>query len=170
MFDSRVLGVDPGIAALGLAVVARPDRRPELVWSRTVRTDAGEREERRLATIYASVRSAIARHGATALAVERVAWNRNVSSGLQVARATGVVLLAAADAGIDVAEYGPLEVKMAITGVGNASKRQVHAALAGAHGLAEVPAQPDAADAVAVALCHLTQARLRRAAQRAVAR
>ncbi len=170
MFDSCVLGVDPGLASLGLAVVARRDRRPELLWSGTVRTDPADREERRLAAIHRAVRSAIDEHGASALAVERVAWNRNVTSGLQVARATGVVLLAAADAGIEVAEYGPLEVKMAITGVGNARKQQVHAALAGAHGLERVPDQPDAADAVAVAVCHVTQARLRRASERAAVR
>ena len=170
MFDSCVLGVDPGLASLGLAVVARRDRRPELLWSGTVRTDPADREERRLAAIHRAVRSAIDEHGAGALAVERVAWNRNVTSGLQVARATGVVLLAAADVGIEVAEYGPLEVKMAITGVGNARKQQVHAALAGAHGLERVPDQPDAADAVAVAVCHVTQARLRRASERAAVR
>ncbi|MEX0756149.1 MAG: crossover junction endodeoxyribonuclease RuvC [Actinomycetota bacterium] len=170
MFDSCVLGVDPGIASLGIAAVARRDRRPDLLWTETVRTPADQREQHRLARIYAAVRAAIDAHAAAALAVERVAWNRNVTSGLQVARATGVVLLAAADAGIDVAEYGPLEVKLAITGVGNASKRQVHAALVSAHGLRGVPSQPDAADAVAVAVCHVTQSRLRRAADRAVAR
>jgi crossover junction endodeoxyribonuclease RuvC len=78
-----------------------------------------------------------------------------------VARATGVVLLAASEAGLAVEEYGPLEVKMAVTGQGNADKAQVRDALARLHGLADVPTQPDAADAVAVALCHLTQSRLR---------
>jgi crossover junction endodeoxyribonuclease RuvC len=170
MFDSCVLGVDPGLAAVGLATVARRDRRPELLWARTVRTDGADREERRLAAIYRAVRDAIDDHGASSMAVERVAWNRNVTSGLQVARATGVMLLAAADAGIEVAEYGPLEVKMAVTGVGNADKRQVHAALDRAHGLRNVPSQPDAADAVAVALCHVTQVRLRRATERTGAR
>jgi crossover junction endodeoxyribonuclease RuvC len=80
---------------------------------------------------------------------------------MQVARATGVVLLAAAEAGLEVEEYGPLEVKMAVTGQGNADKRQVRDALARFHGLRGVPSEPDAADAVAVALCHLTQSRLR---------
>jgi crossover junction endodeoxyribonuclease RuvC len=88
-------------------------------------------------------------------------------SALQVARATGVVLLAAAEAGLTVDEYGPLEVKMAITGYGNADKAQVREALTRFHGLEHVPTDPDAADAVAVALCHLTQTRLKRAARAA---
>jgi crossover junction endodeoxyribonuclease RuvC len=81
---------------------------------------------------------------------------------LGVARATGVVLLAASQAGIPVEEYGPLEVKMAVTGQGNADKTRVRDALRRVHGLDDVPDEPDAADAVAVALCHLGQSRLRR--------
>ncbi len=76
-----------------------------------------------------------------------------------------MVLLAAAEAGLPVEEYGPLEVKMAVTGQGDAEKAQVRDALARLHGLRDVPQQPDAADAVAVALCHLTQSRLRRVAR-----
>ena len=83
-----------------------------------------------------------------------------------VARATGVVLLAAAEAGLPVQEYGSLEVKMAVTGQGNADKAQVREALERFHGLRDLPKQPDAVDAAAVALCHLTQVRLRTAATR----
>jgi crossover junction endodeoxyribonuclease RuvC len=75
------------------------------------------------------------------------------------------VLLAAAEAGVPVEEYGPLEVKMAVTGSGAADKAHVRRALVRAHGLRDVPVQADAADAVAVALCHLSQVRLRRAAR-----
>jgi crossover junction endodeoxyribonuclease RuvC len=87
---------------------------------------------------------------------------------MAVARATGVVLLVAAEAGIPVREYGPLEVKMAVAGAGNADKRQVQSALVRVHGLRDVPTQADAADAVAVALTDLTRSRLGRHA--AVAR
>jgi crossover junction endodeoxyribonuclease RuvC len=76
------------------------------------------------------------------------------------------VLLAAAEAGLSVQEYGPLEVKMAVTGQGNADKAQVRDALARFHGLSDVPTDPDAVDAIAIALCHLTQAKLREAATR----
>jgi crossover junction endodeoxyribonuclease RuvC len=168
MFDGGVLGVDPGIASLGLAVVSRASGgRSTLLWSHTVRTPADLDEPRRLRAIADAVRGAIAAHRPVAVAVERVAWNRNASSAMAVARATGVVLLAAAEADIPVREYGPLEVKMSVTGVGNAPKAQVRDALAGAHGLANVPRQPDAADAAAVAVCHLAQARTREAVARA---
>lgn len=165
MFDSCVLGVDPGVSALGLAVVTKRDRRHEVVAATTVRTPPDLAEPARLLRIHEAIEAAIAEHRPQAVAIERVAWNRNQVSALHVARATGVVLLAAAQAGLDVDEYGPLEVKMAITGQGNADKGQVRDALARFHGLANVPAEPDAADAVAVALCHLTQTRLRRAAR-----
>ncbi len=161
VFDSCVLGVDPGIAALGLAAVARQDRRPELVFAGTVRTPGDQPEADRLRLIHEAVAAAIAEHRPGSVAVERVAWNKNHVSALTVARATGVILLAASEAGLTVEEYGPLEVKMAVTGQGNADKRQVRDALSRLHGLRDVPTEPDAADAVAVALCHLTQSRLR---------
>lgn len=162
MFDSIVLGVDPGVSALGLAVVGNRERRPEILFAATVRTPAALVESDRLRQIHEAVRDAIAAHRPEAVAVERIAWNKNQVSALNVARATGVVLLAASQAGIPVEEYGPLEVKMAVTGQGNADKARVRDALARLHGLDDVPHEPDAADAVAVALCHLAQSRLRR--------
>jgi|SRR5581483_5931013 len=162
MFESRVLGVDPGVATVGLAVLERGSGGPRLVWAGTVRTPAGAEEASRLRAIHDAVVEAIARQRPGSVAVERVAWNRNQVSALSVARATGVVLLAASEAGLPVDEYGPLEVKMAVTGMGVADKAQVRSALSRFHGLRGVPDQPDAADAVAVALCHLQQARMRR--------
>ncbi|HEX6843750.1 MAG TPA: crossover junction endodeoxyribonuclease RuvC [Actinomycetota bacterium] len=170
MFDTVVLGVDPGVAKCGLGVVGRRDRRTELVWSDTVLTAAGEEETTRLRTIAAAVRAAIVEHRPASVAVERVAWSRNQVSALHVARATGAILLVAAEAGLSVEEYGPNEVKQAITGMGNADKRQVQQALTRVHGLREVPSQPDAADAVAVALTHLLASRMRGLAARTVAR
>jgi crossover junction endodeoxyribonuclease RuvC len=126
-----------------------------------VRTPPSAAEPLRLKAIYQAVREAIREQAAAAVAVERVMWGKNVGSAMSVARATGVILLAAADAGLDVNEYAPLEVKMAVTGMGNAGKDQVRRALQKLHGLADVPAQPDAADAVAVAVCHLQQSGLR---------
>ncbi|MFM7718534.1 MAG: crossover junction endodeoxyribonuclease RuvC [Actinomycetota bacterium] len=163
MFDSPVLGVDPGLASVGVAAVGWEGRRPVLLGAEHVATDAGLPEAARLAAIFAAVRAAIERHAPTSVAVERVAWNRNQGSALHVARATGVILLAAEAAELPVEEYGPLEVKMAVTGHGTAPKEQVRDALARLHGLRDVPSQPDAADAVAIALCHLTNARGRRA-------
>lgn len=167
MFDSCVLGVDPGLAALGLAAVARQNRRPELVFAGTVRTPGDLPEADRLRLIHEAVAAAITEHRPGSVAVERVAWNKNHVSALTVARATGVILLAASEAGLTVEEYGPLEVKMAVTGQGNAGKAQVRDSLVRLHGLSGVPTEPDAVDAVAIALCHLTQSRLRRVARSA---
>jgi crossover junction endodeoxyribonuclease RuvC len=170
VFDTVVLGVDPGIARCGLAVVARRDRTTTITWSATVQTSHDTDESVRLATIAVAVRSAIAEHRPGAVAIERVAWNKNQVSALHVARATGVVMAVAAEAGVRVEEYAPSEVKSAVTGSGSADKRQVQQALLRVHGLKDVPSQPDAADAVAVALTHLTAARMRGLAARAGAR
>ena len=164
MFDSCVLGVDPGVSALGLAAVARRDRRPVLLFAETARTPSDLPEPNRLRMLHMAVRAAITEHEPGSMAIERIAWNKNQVSAMAVARATGVVLLAAAEAGLPVQEYGSLEVKMAVTGQGNADKAQVRDALERFHGLRDLPSQPDAVDAAAIALCHLAQARLRTAA------
>lgn len=166
VFDSCVLGVDPGVSALGLGAVGRGDRRPVLVFARTVRTPSDLAESLRLRLLYDAVRHAISQHRPASVAIERIAWNTNQVSAMGVARASGVALLAAAEAGLSVEEYGSLEVKMAVTGQGNAAKAQVRDALERFHGLRDLPNEPDAVDAVAVALCHLTQSRLRQAAAR----
>lgn len=165
MFDSLVLGVDPGVAKLGLAVVGRQGRRPVLVWSDTVRTSSQDAESERLGTLAAAVRVVMAAHELTGVAVERVAFNRNQVSALTVARVTGAIMVVAAEAGVSVDEYSPTEVKSAVTGMGNADKDQVHHALVRVHGLSDVPTQPDAADAVAVAITHLSGSGLRAAAR-----
>ena len=170
MFDSAVLGVDPGLARTGLAVVARVDRRPVLLWADTVFTPTGMPEADRLRAIAEAVRAAIADHRPESVALERVMFGSNRTSALSVARATGAIMVVAAEAGLAVEEYVPLEVKNAITGYGTAAKDQVHSALVRVHGLKDVPTQPDAADAVAVALCHLTRSRLTKVAARSVGR
>jgi crossover junction endodeoxyribonuclease RuvC len=161
--ETRILGVDPGLASSGLAVLARESTGPEIVWADTVRTPAELAEPGRLRLLYEGVSAAIRQHGVGTLAVERVMWGRNVGSAMSVARATGVVLLAAAVAGIGTEEYAPLEVKMAVVGVGNAPKDAVRRSLVRTHGLTGVPEEPNAVDAVAVAFCHLQQSRVRKA-------
>jgi crossover junction endodeoxyribonuclease RuvC len=165
MFETRVLGVDPGVACLGLAVVDGTRRSASLVWSATVRTPPGGDDAERLRLICDGTREAIEAHAPAAVAIERLAWNRNQVSAIAVARATGAIMVAAAEAGVPVTEYGPNEVKIAVTGMGNADKEQVRRALATVHRLHAVPAQADAADAVAVALTHLVGARMRRLAR-----
>jgi crossover junction endodeoxyribonuclease RuvC len=170
MFETSVLGVDPGVARCGLAIVRRRDRATNLIFATTVMTAADVDESLRLRVIAEAARAAIDQHRPTAVAVERVAWSRNQVSALHVARATGAIILVAAEAGLPVAEYAPNEVKQAVTGAGNADKGQVQRALTRIHGLRDVPAQADAADAVAVALTHLLAAPMRAVAARAGAR
>ena len=160
-----MLGVDPGMAATGLAAVSRTPTGARIVWSATARTAAGMPESDRLREIHSRLVAAIEEHRPEAVAVERLMWGRNVGSAMSVARASGVILLAAAERGLDVHEYAPLEVKMAVTGNGAASKADLRRALARIHGIDPLPTEPDAADAAAVAICHLQQVRsLRKAA------
>ena len=165
MLQTRVLGVDPGVASLGLAVVEGNGRSASLLWSQTVRTPPDSQDAERLRRICDGMREAIAAHAPASVALERLAWNRNQVSAIAVARATGAIMVAAAEAGVPVTEYGPNEVKIAVTGMGNADKEQVRRALVKVHGLRDVPAQADAADAVAVALTHLVGSKMRRLAR-----
>jgi crossover junction endodeoxyribonuclease RuvC len=111
--------------------------------------------------VFRAVTSAIADRSPRALAMERLLWGRNTGSAMEVARASGAVMVAAAEAGVTVHEYAPLEVKMAVAGVGNAPKDQVRRALSRLFAIDGLPDEPDAVDAVAVAVCHLVQSPLR---------
>jgi crossover junction endodeoxyribonuclease RuvC len=161
MFDGVVLGVDPGTAAVGLAAVAG-GRKPSILWAGTFRTPSGLPKAARLLRIARAVGEAIDEHHPEVVAMERLMWGRNTDSAMEVSRSSGAIMVAAAGRGLTVEEYAPLEVKMAVTGVGNASKEAVRRSLSRVLGLDDVPTGPDAADAVAVALCHLQQATLRR--------
>jgi crossover junction endodeoxyribonuclease RuvC len=165
MFEESVLGVDPGLAATGVAVLCRERARPTVVWAGTIETPPALAESARLRRLHERVEAVLAEHAVGCLALEQVMWGRNVGSAMKVARATGVVMLAAEEAGVPIEEYAPLEVKMAVTGVGNASKAQLRTALERVHLVDGIPADPNAADAVAVALCHLQQSRMRSVAR-----
>jgi crossover junction endodeoxyribonuclease RuvC len=164
MFDRLVIGVDPGMASTGLAAVGTSGGRSTIAHATTVRTPAGMPEAERFLELHRAVVGALIEHRPEALALESLMWGKNIGSAMAVARASGVILLAAAERGIPVHEYAPLEVKMAVTGNGAAAKQDVRRALEKLHGLVDVPTQADAADAVAVALCHLGQSRALREA------
>jgi crossover junction endodeoxyribonuclease RuvC len=168
MFEQVILGVDPGTSAVGLACVAGDAVRARVTWSSTLRTKASVPGPERLHAIYRVVGETIETYRPNAVALERLMWGKNIGSAMEVARASGAVMVAAAEAGVRVDEYAPLEVKMAVTGVGNASKEQVRKGLGLILGAEAVPREPDAADAVAVALCHLQQSRMRELARGAV--
>ena len=170
----RVLGVDPGLTRCGLGVVdGLPGRQPRLIAVDVVRTAPDLEIARRLMVIEETVDAWITEHRPTALAVERVFAQHNVQTVMGTAQAAGVAMLVAARRGIAVTLHTPSEVKAAITGSGRASKEQVGAMVSRILRLAEAPRPADAADALALAICHVwrggTTARLDAAMEAAAA-
>ena len=150
-----VLGVDPGTAATGYGVVDRSaEGTLRLVEGGVVRPPRGAPLATRLAAIHEELVALIARHRPDALAVEAVFVHKNVRSALVLGHASGVVLLAAAQAGLAVAEYPPATIKKAVVGAGAATKAQVQQMVARILRLRTPPQPSDAADGVAVALTH----------------
>ena len=155
----RVLGVDPGLGRCGWAVLEGRGGRVAPVAYGTVHTE-GEQVAPRLATLAAQLRQVLAAHRPEALAIERLFFNANVRTAMTVGQASGVVLLLAAEHGLQVTAYTPPQVKQAVTGSGSAPKEQVGYMVKALLGLASVPTPADTADALAVALCHLNHAGL----------
>ena len=152
------LGVDPGTAILGYGVVAGEDE-PEVVAYGVLRTPSDQPMPARLLTLYEGIRALIAEHRPDVLAIEQLLFGRNVTTALAVGQARGVVLLAAAQAGMPVAEYKPAQVKEAVVGYGKAEKQQMQEMVRLLLRLPAVPHPDDAADALAVAICHVHTAR-----------
>jgi len=148
-----VLGIDPGTAATGYGVVERTGSRLRAVDYGCLETLSTQELPRRLLEIHQAITELIATHQPAVLGVERLFFNRNVQTAFAVGQARGVVLLAAAEAGLPVFEYGPHEVKMAVTGYGRAGKEQVQRMVQVVLGMAALPRPDDAADALAVAIC-----------------
>ncbi|HYI55821.1 MAG TPA: crossover junction endodeoxyribonuclease RuvC [Microlunatus sp.] len=167
----RVLGIDPGLTRCGLGVVdGVPGRPPALVAVGVVRTPADLDTPRRLVRIEAEIDAWITTHRPDAVAVERVFAQHNVQTVMGTAQAAGVAMLVAARRGYPVALHTPSEVKAAITGSGRAGKDQVGSMVARILRLETAPRPADAADALALAICHVwrggTQNRLQEAIER----
>jgi crossover junction endodeoxyribonuclease RuvC len=155
-----VLGIDPGLTRMGYGLVRR-GHPPVPVAVGVIRTSPDAAMSVRLAELYADLCALIAEHRPDAMAVEAVFTNKNLHTALAVSRASGMALLAAAQAGIPVTEYTPTAVKSAVTGDGSADKAMVATMVVRRLGLTERPKPADAADALAVAICHLQSARMR---------
>ncbi|MCC5953543.1 MAG: crossover junction endodeoxyribonuclease RuvC [Acidimicrobiia bacterium] len=153
-----VLGVDPGLSRCGYAVVAHDRGSTRAVAIGVVRTDPADPVARRLAQVQQSFRALMAEHRPVAVAVERVLFGVNVRTAMSVGQASGVVMAEAAGRGAEVVEYSPNEVKAAVGGWGGAPKDQVGEMVRVLLGLDAVPRPADAADAAAVALCHVAVA------------
>lgn len=151
--DGITLGIDPGTARLGYGLI-RGGLQPKLIDAGVIETWPDEPMPQRLVTLYDSVRELIEEFHPDALAIERLLFAQNVTTAIPVGQARGVVILAAAQSDIPVAEYAPSEIKFAIAGYGKADKIQMQEMVRMILNLAEVPRPDDAADALAVAICH----------------
>jgi crossover junction endodeoxyribonuclease RuvC len=155
----RVLGIDPGTATTGYGVVEDREGELELLVCGVISTTPQETMPMRLRSIYRDLRTLIAQWAPDALAVEELFFSRNVTTALTVGQARGVVLLAGAEADLPIFEYKPAAVKQAIAGYGGADKQQVQQMVRLLLHLEQVPRPDDAADAVALAVCHHHSAR-----------
>lgn len=159
------LGVDPGIALLGFGVVDGDDD-PQLLEHGVVETLPSELMPDRLLRLYDGLTRVIATHQPDVMAVEQLFFARNVTNALIVGQARGVVLLVAAQHGLPVFEYKPNEVKLAVAGHGAADKAQMQTMVQMILKLETIPRPDDAADALAVAICHVYSSRIHRLAAR----
>jgi len=156
----RVLGIDPGTAITGYGVVEDVNGELKALAFGVIRTPARCSLPQRLQMIYRAVSELASQWEPDSAAVEDLFFSKNVRTAMSVGHARGVVMLALADAGLSVREYTPLIVKQAVTGYGAADKRQVQEMVRLLLGLSEVPQPDDAADALAVAVCHINTAGL----------
>lgn len=161
----RILGVDCGTEKTGYGVIDSDGRSHRLVCCGVIATRPREALGLRLAALAEGLEEVIAAQAPEMAAVEEVFYAANVKTALKLAHARGAVLLVLARAGLACAEYSPLEVKTSVVGYGRAEKAQVQKMVASLLGLREPVSSEDAADALAVAICHATHARYRRAAQ-----
>jgi crossover junction endodeoxyribonuclease RuvC len=156
----RVLGIDPGLATMGYGVVDGEGDRLEAVAYGVVRTPAHTPITERLILLYDALRCIVRTHAPEQAAVEELFFATNARTAISVSQARGVALLALAQTGLPVAEYTPLEVKQATTGYGQADKVQMQEMVRLLLDLDDLPRPDDAADALAVAICHLSHSRL----------
>ena len=160
-----VLGIDPGLSTLGYGLVEARGHDLVARAAGVIRTDPAATVGTRLAELYRDVDALLTEYQPEQAAIEQVFVNRNLQTATSVGRASGVVLLALAQHAIEVAEYSPSAVKRALSGYGNADKAQMKKVVAMRLGLAEAPSPADAADALAIAICHIQSAPVRRLAQ-----
>ncbi|MFF2094001.1 MULTISPECIES: crossover junction endodeoxyribonuclease RuvC [Paenibacillus] len=150
----RVLGIDPGIAIAGFGFIDKVGHKLTPVQYGCIQTAAGTPSQERLLQVYDSAVALIDKYKPDAVAIEKLFFNRNVTTAFDVGQARGVIILAAAQRGLPVSEYTPLQVKQAVVGYGKAEKRQVQEMVKMFLKLSAIPKPDDVADALAVAICH----------------
>lgn len=150
----RTIGIDPGTAILGWGLVDEQNGQLTPVEHGVLTTAAGTPQPQRLLTLYTGLQALITQFKPDAAAVEELFFGKNVNTALTVGQARGVILLALAQAGLPIFEYKPASVKQAVSGYGGADKRQMQEMVRITLGLSAIPRPDDAADALAVAICH----------------
>lgn len=150
----RILGIDPGLAIIGWGVIEYQSSKFHTVAYGALRTPAGIPTEERLALIFQGMQELLKTYRPDVMSVEELFFNTNITTGIRVAEARGVILLSARLAGVPMQEYTPLQVKQAVVGYGRAEKNQVIAMITRILGLKEPPKPDDTADALALAVCH----------------
>jgi crossover junction endodeoxyribonuclease RuvC len=149
-----ILGIDPGIATTGYGLVSYEGNYLKKIGFGVIRTLPDQSTAQRLNKLYQELQTIILDYKPEVMAIEELFFNRNVRTALAVGQARGVGILAAATSGIEIAEYTPLQVKLAVVGYGRADKQQVQEMVRRLLCLSELPKPDDAADALAIAICH----------------
>jgi crossover junction endodeoxyribonuclease RuvC len=159
----RVMGIDPGLTRTGFGVVEQHGPTLRTLAVGTVRAPEGQTAAQQLYNLCIQLERVMEEYEPEAVSVEKLFFNSNTRTALRASQASGIALLAAAESGIEVFEYTPTEVKRAVVGVGNATKDQVQYMVRTILRLEEKPDSPDAADALALAICHANGAQMRAA-------
>lgn len=149
-----IIGIDPGIATVGFGIIKTEGSRQTLIRCGVIRTSAGLRLALRLKQIYDDICQLIDLYKPDAIAVEELFFNTNLKTGISVAHGRGVLILAGEERCIPMYEYTPLQVKQTVAGYGRAEKKQVMEMVRRLLNMTEVPRPDDAADALAIAICH----------------
>ncbi|MCB0208748.1 MAG: crossover junction endodeoxyribonuclease RuvC [Anaerolineae bacterium] len=157
----RVIGIDPGTAITGWGVVEGDGNDLRMIAGGVITTPAGMPLPERLQVIYREITDIVSQWQPSDSAIEELFFSKNAKTALAVGHGRGAAMLALANANLSITEYKPLEVKQAITGHGGADKKQMQQMVQLLLSLDDIPRPDDAADALAVAICHLHSARLR---------
>ena len=150
----RIMGIDPGIATIGFGILSFQNNQYALEKCGVISTPAHISLSSRLNRIYSDITELLQLFPSDAVSIEELFFTNNITTGIPVAHGRGVILLACEHAGIPIFEYTPLQVKQAVTGYGKAEKKQVMEMVKRICKLNAVPKPDDAADAVALAICH----------------
>ena len=150
----RILGIDPGYGITGFGLIEAERNQYKLLRCGAITTPAGMDFSARLEIIYNDMKELLQVAKPDCVAIEELFFGQNVTTGIGVAQSRGVILLAVRQAGLEVSQYKPMQVKQAVVGYGNATKHQVMDMTKRILGLSQSPKPDDAADAVAIALCH----------------